>query len=60
MKYKGHEAHIEFDDEANVFHGEVIGLLDVITFQSTRMEEPEKKFHTSVDEYLKFCEEMGK
>lgn len=60
MKYKGYEAHIEFDDNANVFRGEVIGLSDVITFQGTCVEELEEEFHISLDEYLKFCEEMGR
>lgn len=59
MKYRGYEAHIEFDDAANVLHGEVLGLLDVVTFQGTYVEELECEFHTSVDEYLKFCKEIG-
>lgn len=32
-QYKGYVARVEFDDEANVFHGEVINTRDVITFQ---------------------------
>ena len=30
MEYKGYVAKIEFDDEDDVFHGEVINLRDVI------------------------------
>jgi predicted HicB family RNase H-like nuclease len=60
MKYKGYEAHIEFDEEGMLFHGEVIGLQDVITFQGTCVEELDREFHTSLDEYLKFCTEVGK
>ena len=33
MEYKGYFAKVEFDDEANIFHGEVINLRDVITFE---------------------------
>ena len=32
MKHKGYTGKVEFDDEAEIFHGEVIGLRDVITF----------------------------
>ena len=33
MEYKGYTAKVEFDDEAEIFHGEVIGIKDVVTFQ---------------------------
>jgi predicted HicB family RNase H-like nuclease len=32
MKYKGYTGVVEYDDDAHMFHGEVIGLKDVITF----------------------------
>ena len=55
MKYKGYTAKIEFDDQANVFHGEVLNLRDVITFQGRTVEELRNAFHDSVDDYLDFC-----
>lgn len=36
--YKGYDGQVEFDDEVGIFHGEVIDLQDVITFQSTSVE----------------------
>jgi len=33
MEYKGYIGKVEFDDEAEIFHGEVINTRDVITFQ---------------------------
>ncbi|MEA5579584.1 type II toxin-antitoxin system HicB family antitoxin [Anabaena sp. UHCC 0451] len=59
MKYKGYEAIVEFDDEADIFHGEVINIRDVITFQGSSVEELKKAFHDSVDDYLEFCQERG-
>lgn len=59
VQYKGYMGHVEFDDEAGLFHGEVIDLRDVVTFQGTSMEELEKAFQDSVDDYLKFCGERG-
>ncbi len=32
MEYKGYVGKVEFDDEADLFHGEVINTRDVITF----------------------------
>lgn len=59
LKYKGYRGHVEFDDEAGVFHGEVLDLKDVITFQGTSVEELEAAFRESVDDYLEFCAERG-
>ena len=55
MTYKGYTAHIEFDEEAGFFHGEVIDTKDVITFQGTSVKELSKTFKDSVDDYLEFC-----
>ncbi len=55
MKYKDYEAVVEFDDEANLFHGEVINTRDVITFQGKSVKELRQAFSDSVDDYLTFC-----
>ena len=55
MEYKGYIGHVEFDDEANVLHGEVINIRDVITFQATSVEDIHKAFRESVDDYIEFC-----
>ena len=55
MEYKGYFAKVEFDDRANIFHGEVINLRDVITFEGETVEELIQAFHDSVDDYLEFC-----
>jgi predicted HicB family RNase H-like nuclease len=59
MKYKGYEAIVNFDEEANIFHGEVINTRDVITFQGSSTEELRKAFEGSVEDYLDFCKERG-
>lgn len=59
MKYKGYEAAIEYDEDARIFHGEVMHLHDVITFQGESVNELEQAFHDSVDDYLAFCAERG-
>jgi predicted HicB family RNase H-like nuclease len=59
MKYKGYEGSITFDDDAEIFHGEVINTKDVITFQGTSVKELKKAFRDSIDEYLRFCAERG-
>jgi len=55
MEYKGYIGTVQFDEEAEIFHGEVINLKDVITFQSDSVEGLKREFHESVDDYLEFC-----
>jgi predicted HicB family RNase H-like nuclease len=59
MEYRGYFANVEFDDDANIFHGEVINLRDVITFEGETVNELKTAFHDSVDDYLTFCAERG-
>jgi predicted HicB family RNase H-like nuclease len=55
MEYKGYFGKVEFDDDANIFHGEVINLRDVITFEGETVDELKQAFQDSVDDYLAFC-----
>ncbi len=55
MKYKNYMAHVKYDDEAKIFHREVIGLKDIITFQDRSVDELEVAFKDSVKDYLDFC-----
>ncbi|HEV3260077.1 MAG TPA: type II toxin-antitoxin system HicB family antitoxin [Gemmataceae bacterium] len=57
MEYKGYVGQVEYDDEAGVFHGEVINTRDVITFQGATVEKLRKAFRASVEDYLAFCKE---
>jgi len=59
MEYKGYFAKVDLDPEARVFHGEVVNLRDVITFEADCVEDLLKEFHESVDDYLDFCEQRG-
>ena len=59
MTYKGYSGHVEYDDEAKLFYGEVVDTRDVITFQGTTVEEIETAFRDSIDDYLEFCRERG-
>jgi predicted HicB family RNase H-like nuclease len=59
MEYKGYIGIVECDDKAKIFHGDVVNTRDVITFQGTSVEEIEKAFRDSVDDYLEWCKQDG-
>jgi predicted HicB family RNase H-like nuclease len=59
LQHKGYTGVVEFDDEANLFHGEVLHVNDVITFQGSTVDELRSAFIESVEDYLTFCAERG-
>ncbi|MDC7280692.1 type II toxin-antitoxin system HicB family antitoxin [Butyrivibrio fibrisolvens] len=59
MNYKGYIGKVEFDDEQHIFTGEVINTRAVITFQGSSVEELEREFRNSVDDYIEWCKEDG-
>jgi len=59
LEHNGYTGNVEFDDDAGLFHGEVLDTRDVITFQGTSVEELETAFRESVEDYLEFCKERG-
>lgn len=59
LNYKGYIGHVEFDDEAEIFAGEVINTKDVITFQSDTAHGLKQAFVDSIEDYLEFCKERN-
>ena len=59
MEYQGYVGKVEFDDEAGIFHGEVLDTRDVITFQGRSVDELTAAFRESIDDYLAFCRQRG-
>lgn len=59
MDYKGYIGHVVFDNDADIFHGEIINTRDVVTFQGKTEEEIHQAFHESVDTYLEWCKERN-
>ena len=59
IKYKDYTGQVDFDDDAGLFHGEVVNLQDVITFQGTSVDELRQAFADSVEDYLGFCAARG-
>lgn len=59
MTYKGYNADIKFDSDANTFYGEILNSSAVIHFRGNSVAELEKSFQEGIDEYLTICEEEG-
>ena len=58
-QYKNFTGVARYDSEAEIFHGNVIGIRDVITFQSRDEATLEAEFILSVKDYLDFVEKTS-
>lgn len=60
IEYKDYWANIEYSAHDKVLYGKIEGIEDLVTFESESAADIEKEFHSAVDDYLTFCEEVGK
>lgn len=60
LEYKGYHAIVEFDAETFVLRGKIEGINDFVNFESDDPRLIEEEFRTAVDDYLEFCQLMGK
>ena len=60
LEYKGYYAKIEYSAEDSVLYGKIEGIKDLVNFESESASEIAKEFHEAVDDYLEFCENVGK
>jgi len=57
LNYKGYTGNIVFTEEDGVFHGKVIGIKPLISFEGDSVSLITEDFRNAVDEYLDFCDE---
>ena len=59
LHYKNYTGSVSFSEEDACFHGKVIGIKALISFEGNSVNSITNDFHDAVDEYLKFCERKG-
>ena len=60
LTYKGYQGSFDYDPEADIFHGDVLHISDVITFQGRSIDELKTALAESIEVYLEYCEKKGK
>jgi predicted HicB family RNase H-like nuclease len=60
MHHEGYVATVELDEDAGIFHGEVVNTRDVLTFQGTTLAELRSAFADTIADYVDWCRERGK
>jgi predicted HicB family RNase H-like nuclease len=60
IEYNGYISSIEYSPEDRCFFGKLEMIDDLITFEATSVDELEKNFHSSVDEYILTCKKLNR
>lgn len=59
MTYKGYKARVELDEDRGIFHGRVVNIGDVVTFEGRSTAQLRKEFADSLRFYEAFCAKRG-
>ncbi len=57
--HEGFTGHVEHDEKAGIYHGEVIGCSGVVTFQAEDPTRLQDEFRKSINTYLECCKTKG-
>lgn len=60
LQYKEYYASLSFSSTDDVFHGKVLAINDLISFEGSSVKELKKAFREAVDDYLSTCKAVGK
>jgi len=60
LTYKGYQGRFEYDPDADIFHGDVLHITDVVTFQGHSIDELKTALADSIEDYFDLCKEVGK
>ncbi|MDR2695997.1 MAG: type II toxin-antitoxin system HicB family antitoxin [Deltaproteobacteria bacterium] len=60
LSYKGYQGSFSYDPDADIFHGDVLHMNDVITFQGRSIDELKAALAESVEVYLEYCGKKGR
>jgi len=60
LKYKKYVGTVQFDADDRVFHGHVLGINDIITFEGASVTELEEDFKNAIEDYFETCRKIDK
>ncbi len=60
LEYKGYIGSVDFSAEDECFHGKLLFIRDLVTYEATTAKSLVKAFRCAVDDYLGTCEEQKK
>lgn len=59
LEYKGYVGTIEYSEPDEVFHGKVLGIRSLLSYEGETPKELKADFCNMIDDYLQTCKEEG-
>lgn len=59
LAYKGYIGEVDYDDNAETFHGKAVNANVLVSFRGRTVDELKASFRSVVDAYLEDCKESG-
>ena len=60
LHHKAYTGTFTFEPDDDAFHGEIVGIRDVVHFSGRSVDELRASFQEAVDDYLATCAELGR
>ena len=60
LVYKGYVGSIEYDEESDQYHGFLVGIRDLVTYQSKTRDGLKHEFEDAVEDYIKTREYVNR
>jgi len=60
LKHKDYLGSVAFSSDDGVLHGKIIGINDLVTYEGSSVDELQKEFIESVEDYLTTCADLEK
>ena len=59
LSYKDYNGTVEYSDDDKCFYGKVVGIKSLLSYEGVSVQELEKNFQSTIDEYLADCKERN-
>ena len=60
LEYKGYYGSVHYSSKDEVFHGKIIGINDLVSFEGESVADLKGAFQEAVEDYLETCKELNK
>ena len=60
LEYNGYYGSVHYSSKDEVFHGKIIGINDLVSFEGDSAADLKAAFKEAVEDYLETCKELNK
>ena len=59
LEHQGFYGIVDYSSEDEVFHGKIVGINDLVTFEGDSVASLKNSFIEAVEDYVALCQEVG-